>query len=59
MDNPKDGPNTKIVCNLCNETIDQCCMLSPDFSLKLQFDDAMKNMRKHFKDIHEIEKPSD
>jgi hypothetical protein len=52
-------PNTLISCNLCGAEITSCCMLSPDFSLKTQFESAMEQMRKHFKDIHGLDKPSE
>lgn len=52
-----EGPNTKIVCNYCEKEITRCCMLSPDFSLKPQFESAMIMMREHFKKVHGIEKP--
>lgn len=55
----ENSPNTKIVCNLCEKEITRCCMLSPDFSLKPQFLEAMTIMRKHMKDEHGIIKPSE
>lgn len=55
----EESPNSLVMCSLCNTEVVRCCMLSPDFSLKPQFEHAMKLMREHLKDEHEIIQPFD
>ena len=51
------SPNTDLYCNLCEEKIASCCMLSPDWSLKSQLENTLETLRMHFKDKHNIERP--
>jgi len=55
----KDGlaPNTDLVCNLCGVKITHICMLSPDWSAKVQFEGSLSSLRNHLKEKHGIEPP--
>ena len=52
---PTEGPNALVVCNKCGKVLNNCCMMSPDFSLEQQLK-SIDYLRKHFEEEHGMEK---